>query len=273
MAYTLILRLGRTSYCVQHTLSRVNVTLPPRTPAMRGPGPGLVGLSNGPVADWTRTRGFRVGVQFRSSVKDRGTNQASVAESKRSSGGSAAHKGLGAVHVFKKGQNAAEITSGFAPIVAVMAFCVCLTPAVKQAGTDFTYLVVVLVGLGVTGGLLYVIFQELFSSSSPSKLYGKAFDKCRTHPEVIGAFGEPIKGYGETTRRGRRQQVSHIEYLKDGQKHMRLKFYIEGSEPGLHGTVHSESKQNPETGKYEFRYIFVDIDTYPRRTIVVEDNR
>ncbi|KAK1806662.1 hypothetical protein P4O66_004795 [Electrophorus voltai] len=236
MAYTLILRLGRTSYCVQHTLSRVNVTLPPRTPAMRGPGPGLVGLSNGPVADWTRTRGFRVGVQFRSSVKDRGTNQASVAESKRSSGGSAAHK-------------------------------------VKQAGTDFTYLVVVLVGLGVTGGLLYVIFQELFSSSSPSKLYGKAFDKCRTHPEVIGAFGEPIKGYGETTRRGRRQQVSHIEYLKDGQKHMRLKFYIEGSEPGLHGTVHSESKQNPETGKYEFRYIFVDIDTYPRRTIVVEDNR
>lgn len=31
--------------------------------------------------------------------------------------------------------------------------------------------------------------------------------------------------------------------------------------------------QNPETGKYEFRYIFVDIDTYPRRTIIVEDNR
>lgn len=31
--------------------------------------------------------------------------------------------------------------------------------------------------------------------------------------------------------------------------------------------------QNPENGKYEFRYIFVDIDTYPRRTIVIEDNR
>lgn len=31
--------------------------------------------------------------------------------------------------------------------------------------------------------------------------------------------------------------------------------------------------QNVETGKYEFRYIFVEIDTYPRRTIVVEDNR
>ncbi|XP_029935861.1 mitochondrial import inner membrane translocase subunit Tim21 [Myripristis murdjan] len=144
---------------------------------------------------------------------------------------------------------------------------------VKDAGRDFTYLIVVLIGLGVTGGLLYVVFQELFSSSSPNKIYGKAFDKVRLHPEVIGAFGEPIKCYGETTRRGRRQQVSHLEYLKDGLKYMRLKFYIEGSEPGLKGTVHSESKENAESGKYEFRYIFVDIDTYPRRTIIVEDNR
>ncbi|KAG7488560.1 hypothetical protein MATL_G00035850 [Megalops atlanticus] len=144
---------------------------------------------------------------------------------------------------------------------------------VKEAGKDFSYLIVVLIGIGVTGGLLYVVFKELFSSSSPSKIYGKALEKCRAHPEVIGAFGEPIKGYGEMSRRGRRQQVSHVEFLRDGIKHMRLKFYIEGSEPRLQGTVHTEVKENPETGKYEFRYIFVDVDTYPRRTIVIEDNR
>ncbi|XP_076014191.1 mitochondrial import inner membrane translocase subunit Tim21 [Genypterus blacodes] len=144
----------------------------------------------------------------------------------------------------------------------------------KEVGRDFTYLIVVLIGLGVTGGLLYVVFQELFSSASPNKVYGKAFEKVKSHPEVIGAFGEPIKCYGETTRRGRRQQVSsHLEQLKDGLKVLRLKFYIEGSEPGRKGTVHSESKENPETGKYEFSYIFVDMDTYPRRTITVEDNR
>ncbi|XP_033841773.1 mitochondrial import inner membrane translocase subunit Tim21-like [Periophthalmus magnuspinnatus] len=144
---------------------------------------------------------------------------------------------------------------------------------VKDAGRDFTYLIVVLIGLGVTGGLLYVLFQELFSSSSPNKVYGKAFNLVKSNPEVIGAFGEPIKCYGETTRRGRRQHVSHLEFLKDGLKHLRLKFYIEGSEPGIKGTVHSESKENPETGRYEFRYIFVEVDTYPRRTIIVEDNR
>ncbi|XP_028921955.1 mitochondrial import inner membrane translocase subunit Tim21 [Ornithorhynchus anatinus] len=150
-----------------------------------------------------------------------------------------------------------------------------LTPAqqVKEAGRDFTYLIVVLVGISVTGGLFYVIFKELFSSSSPSKIYGDALEKCRAHPEVIGVFGEPIKGYGETTRRGRRQHVSHVEYVKDGTKRMRLKFYIEGSEPGKQGTVHLEMKENLESGKYEYRYIFVDVDAYPRRTIIIEDNR
>ncbi|KAM6349844.1 TIM21 translocase, partial [Podargus strigoides] len=144
---------------------------------------------------------------------------------------------------------------------------------VKEAGRDFTYFIVVLVGIGVTGGLFYVIFKELFSSSSPSKIYGDALEKCRCHPEIIGVFGESIKGYGEATRRGRRQFISHIEYVKDGLKYMRLKFYIEGSEPGKRGTVHVEVKENPERGRFEVRYIFVDVDTYPRRTIVIEDNR
>ncbi|NXI51044.1 TIM21 translocase, partial [Chloroceryle aenea] len=144
---------------------------------------------------------------------------------------------------------------------------------VKEAGRDFTYFIVVLVGIGVTGGLFYVIFKELFSSSSPSKIYGDALEKCRSHPEIIGVFGESIKGYGEATRRGRRQLVSHIEYIKDGLKYMRLRFYIEGTETGKRGTVHVEVKENPEKGRFEVRYIFVDVETYPRRTIVIEDNR
>lgn len=38
-------------------------------------------------------------------------------------------------------------------------------------------------------------------------------------------------------------KLRHMEYIKDGLKHMQLKFYIEGSEPGLKGTVLSESKE------------------------------
>ncbi|KAL6462914.1 hypothetical protein MHYP_G00293360 [Metynnis hypsauchen] len=248
MAYSLILRTGRSSHCVQQILKRVNVTSSPPVSPLQVNNSVLIQFkfTKSPFAQWTcrqrcfaaQTRSFHAGAQCRSTKDHEGRDRSQVSVPKRqtSPGLSASQK-------------------------------------VKQAGKDFTYLIVVLIGLGVTGGLLYVIFQELFSSSSPSKLYGKAFEKCRSHPEVIGAFGEPIKGYGETTRRGRRQQVRHIEYVKDGEKYMRLKFYIEGSEPGLRGTVHSKSKQNPETGKFEFRYIFVDMDTYPRRTIVIEDNR
>lgn len=36
----------------------------------------------------------------------------------------------------------------------------------------------------ISGGLFYTIFKELFSSSSPSKIYGRALEKCRSHPEV-----------------------------------------------------------------------------------------
>ncbi|MBZ3890364.1 Mitochondrial import inner membrane translocase subunit Tim21 [Sciurus carolinensis] len=144
---------------------------------------------------------------------------------------------------------------------------------VKEAGRDFTYLVIVVVGISITGGLFYAIFKELFSSSSPSKVYGKALEKCRSHPEVVSVFGEPVRGYGEMTRRGRRQHVSFIEYVRDGLKHLRVKFYIEGSEPGKQGTVYAEVKENPEGGKYEFQYIFVEVESYPRRTIVIEDNR
>ncbi|XP_067234407.1 mitochondrial import inner membrane translocase subunit Tim21-like [Chanodichthys erythropterus] len=227
-------RIGKSTNCVQYILKSLHIRLPQQIPALQS----HTNLCSG--SNWTfyHTRSLYTGVRFCSKNDGRkDTDQVSVSRSSYTPPSpSAAQK-------------------------------------VKQAGKDFTYLIVVLIGLGVTGGLLYVVFQELFSSSSPSKIYGKAFEKCRSHPEVIGAFGEPIKGFGETSRRGRRQQVSHVEYMKDGIKYMRLKFYIEGSEPGLRGTVHSESKENPETGKYEFRYIFVDIDAYPRRTVVIEDNR
>lgn len=170
-------------------------------------------------------------------------------------------------------QRAKEDSSKQVPVPSPRGGAVSTAQRVKEAGRDFTYLIVVIVGVGITGGLFYVIFRELFSSSSPNKIYGKALEKCRSHPEVISVFGEPVKGYGEATRRGRRQHVSFIEYVKDGLKHMRVKFYIQGSEPGKQGTVHLEVKENPESGEYEFRYIFVELEAYPRRTIIIEDNR
>lgn len=143
---------------------------------------------------------------------------------------------------------------------------------VKDAGRDLTYLGVILLGVGLTGALLYPVFIELFSSWSPNRVYTSALGRCRDHPEVMAALGLPISGYGETTRRGRRQHVSHLEFEQEGVKHMRVKFYISGSEPMAKGTVHAEVVQTPK-GKFEFRYLFVELETYPRRIIIIEDNR
>ncbi len=88
--------------------------------------------------------------------------------------------------------------------------------------------------------------------------------------QIIEELGEPIKGFGETTRRGRRRHVSHLEYEQDGVKHMRMKFYIQG--PKRKGTVQLEVQQG-KTGRYDYRYLFVEMDGYPHRTVVLEDNR
>ena len=78
-----------------------------------------------------------------------------------------------------------------------------MSQKVREAGRDVSYLIVVLFGVGLIGGLLYTIFKELFFfSSSPNIIYGKALGKCRTHPEVIGVFGKPLKGYGGGGRGG-----------------------------------------------------------------------
>ncbi|XP_043083057.1 mitochondrial import inner membrane translocase subunit Tim21-like isoform X2 [Puntigrus tetrazona] len=171
-----VFRIGRTTNCVQRLLKRVHVRLPQQISVLHTQPP--VFQTNRCVSStWPfyHTRSLYTGVSLCGKTDGKkDTDQVSVSRSSHAPpSASAAQK-------------------------------------VKQAGKDFSYLIVVLIGLGVTGGLLYVVFQELFSSSSPSKIYGKAFERCRTHPEVIGAFGEPIKGYGETSRRGRRQQSRRV---------------------------------------------------------------
>lgn len=141
---------------------------------------------------------------------------------------------------------------------------------VKQSTKDASYLGVILAGLGVTGLMFYTIFHELFSGHSPNSVYSRALERCRADPGVKAALGEPLQGHGETTSRGRRRHVSHMEYIKDGINYMRMKFYIKGSIRS--GTVHLEVREDSHKN-YEYRYLFVDLDGQPKRTIILEDNR
>lgn len=101
---------------------------------------------------------------------------------------------------------------------------------VKETTKTASYLGVIVLGVGVTATLFYAIFSELFSNKSPNNVYTKAVKKCIADTRVEDKLGKPITAYGEETRRGRRQHVSHVEYMgKDGRRHLRMKFHLKGS--------------------------------------------
>lgn len=108
---------------------------------------------------------------------------------------------------------------------------------VKETTKTVSYLGIILLGVGVTGTLFYAVFNELFSSKSPNNVYSKAAKRCLADPRIQDKLGVPITTYGEETRRGRRQHVSHVEYMgKDGRPHLRMKFHLKGN---FHsGTAH-----------------------------------
>lgn len=141
---------------------------------------------------------------------------------------------------------------------------------VAQTTKDATYLGIIIGGIGVTAIILYAVFKELFSSSSPNVIYSNALKRCKSDARVVEAVGEPIKGFGEETSRGRRRHVSFINYQKDDTKYIRVKFYIKGCK--RRATVHLEMKEN-DSHTFEYRYLFVELDGFPQETIVIEDNR
>lgn len=140
-----------------------------------------------------------------------------------------------------------------------------------QVAKDTTYGIVVIAGISCMVFVFYILYKELLSKAGPTQVFGNALEKCRDHQELSVALGSPIEGYGETNSRGRRRHVSHLSYIdSNGRDAMRLKFYIKGSS-GRTGTVQVDSVITGR--KISHRYIIAYLDTYPKRIIIVDDNR
>ncbi|XP_057325798.1 mitochondrial import inner membrane translocase subunit Tim21-like [Microplitis mediator] len=141
---------------------------------------------------------------------------------------------------------------------------------VKENTKSAWYVSVIVAGVGITALMFYAIFRELFSDKSPSSVYSKAVDKCVKDPKVIDALGEPIKAYGEESRRGRRRHTNHVVYQHNGRTYMRMKFYIQGVRK--RGTVNLEMRED-DNGNFVYRYLFIQLEDMFRSVIVLEDNR
>lgn len=100
---------------------------------------------------------------------------------------------------------------------------------VKENAKTASYLGIIVLGVGVTGTLFYAVFKELFSSRSPNNIYTAAVKKCLADYRIEDKLGAPITAYGEETRRGRRQHPNYVGFIgRDGKKHIRMKFYLQG---------------------------------------------
>lgn len=145
------------------------------------------------------------------------------------------------------------------------------TQKAKENAKTASYGMVIVVGVCVTCVVLFTVIKELFSADSPTALFQMASDKCVEHPKVQDLLGEPIKAFGEETRRGRRRHVSHLDYVDEqGKKGIRVQFYLQGLRK--RGTAQIDAREG-EDGKFKTRYIVVTADDLLRTSVVVEDNR
>jgi len=112
---------------------------------------------------------------------------------------------------------------------------------IKENTKTASYMGVIVLGVSITGALFYTILKELWSSNSPNNIYSAALERCVNDPRIQDQLGAPIKGFGEETRRRRRQHVAHTVFERNGVLHMRMQFYIQGIRNKA--TVHLEMKQ------------------------------
>lgn len=99
----------------------------------------------------------------------------------------------------------------------------------KEGVKTASYATVIIIGVGVTCVVLYVIFKELFSSDSANNIFQSASEKCINHPKVQDILGEPIKAFGEETSRRRRRHVAQLHYQDEqGHKGLRIQFHLQG---------------------------------------------
>jgi len=145
------------------------------------------------------------------------------------------------------------------------------TEKAKDNAATASYGIVIVVGVAITGYIAFTVLNELFSSDSPNSMYEKAAQLCIEHPKVQDMLGEPIKYFGEETRRGRRTRVPHLFYQdENGRKGIRIQFYLQGIRN--RGVAQLDARED-SNGHFQTRFLLVNVEDFLRNTIVVQDNR
>ncbi|EIN13645.1 hypothetical protein PUNSTDRAFT_59521 [Punctularia strigosozonata HHB-11173 SS5] len=122
------------------------------------------------------------------------------------------------------------------------------TGKVMRTTARTTNLTVILLGAGLFTVLTYSLTSELFSSNSPTVLYGEACDKIRRSSKVARYLHAPLVFHNNppssTRPRHRNHNVnSRIAVDASGREHLLLNFYISSSPTSSTSTTFTDSEQ------------------------------
>ncbi|KAK4199410.1 putative mitochondrial import inner membrane translocase subunit tim-21 precursor [Triangularia verruculosa] len=125
----------------------------------------------------------------------------------------------------------------------------------------------VILGLTLTSGVLYVLYTEVFSPSSRTAYFNRAVDRIKTDARLIELLGDgkKIEAFGEETgnkwRRARPIASSEVTD-RNGVEHMYISFNLKGPRGTGKAYVHLFK---PVGGRqYEYKYFYVDVKGHQR---------
>ena len=141
---------------------------------------------------------------------------------------------------------------------------------VVRTGKDVSYSGVIVVAFALTGVLIWALFSEFFSGNSINTLFTRTLKVVRGSENVQRVLGEPIRGFGEHTGWNRRRHIDHVRYRVGDDQHIRLEYNVRGGR--RMGRVNVDLKKDSR-GRYQIRYLLIELEGRPAGTVIVQDSR
>ncbi|KAE8374584.1 TIM21-domain-containing protein [Aspergillus bertholletiae] len=134
--------------------------------------------------------------------------------------------------------------------------------------------VIILAGVALTGGVIYLLYSEVFSPNSRTWQYEKAVERILDDTRCTDILGDrrEIKAYGESTgnRWARNRPIATtIEKDRLGREHMRMNFHVEG--PRNQGVVHVHMIKPLDKNEWEYQLLALDVKGHSR--VILEQAR
>ncbi|KAI0985400.1 hypothetical protein GJ496_012071 [Pomphorhynchus laevis] len=128
---------------------------------------------------------------------------------------------------------------------------------------------VIMLAIGFTGAMMYLLFKELFTPNTMYRMYNEASDMCIKNNELREIIGKHMRVFGIGRGRGGGKHPRYATFSKDGQTFMLMQFNVDGSLNA--GTVETLALIG-DNDKYELQRIVVELQKSPhigRRIIVL----